>query len=65
VSSSGADLQATNRTIDLIREAARDAGDGRPAALLVPSRVDRRTAAGAEIEAALHDYGEPVEPGIA
>lgn len=30
----------------------------------MPSKVDRRTAAGAEIEAILHDYGEPVGPGI-
>ncbi len=28
----------------------------------MPSKVDRRTAAGAEIEAVLHDYGEPVGP---
>jgi chromosome partitioning protein len=30
----------------------------------VPSKVDRRTAAGAEIEAVLHDYGEPVGPVV-
>lgn len=64
VSPSGADLRATNRAVDLIREARAHRGDKRPAALLVPSKVDRRTAAGAEIEAALHEYGEPVGPGI-
>lgn len=65
VSPSGADLRATNRAVELIREARTARKDGRPAALLVPSKVDRRTAAGAEIEAVLHDYGEPVGPGIA
>lgn len=64
VSPSGADLRATNRAMDLIREARAARPDGLPKALLVPSKVDRRTAAGAEIEAVLHDYGEPVGPGI-
>lgn len=65
VSPSGADLRATNRAIELI-QGARDArGEGKPRALLVPSKVDRRTAAGAEIEAALHEYGEPVGPAVA
>ena len=64
VSPSGADLRATNRAIELIH-AARAARDGvKPRALLVPSKVDRRTAAGAEIEAVLHDYGEPVGPVV-
>lgn len=64
VSPSGADLRATNRALDLIRD-ARDARAGpKPRALLVPSKVDRRTAAGAEIEAVLHDYGEPVGPSV-
>lgn len=62
VSASGADLKATNRAVDLIRHARALRGDLRPLALMVPSRIDRRTAAGAEIEAALHDYGEPVGP---
>jgi len=31
---------------------------------MVPSKVDTRTAAGAEIAAVLHDYGEPVAPAI-
>ena len=64
VSPSGADIRATNRAIDLIRQAREARQNGKPHALLVPSKVDRRTAAGAEIEAVLHDYGEPVGPGI-
>lgn len=64
VSPSGADLRATNKAIELIEQARIARDDGRPRALLVPSKVDRRTAAGAEIEAVLHDYGEPVAPVI-
>jgi chromosome partitioning protein len=30
----------------------------------VPSRVDRRTSAGREVEAVLHDMGEPVAPAV-
>ncbi len=64
VSPSGADLRATYRAVALIHEARRARGDGRPRALLVPSKVDRRPAAGAEIAAALHDCGEPVGSSI-
>lgn len=64
VTPSGADLRATSRAVELIRE-ARDAREGgKPAALLVPSKVDMRTAAGAELAGVLHEYGEPVGPGI-
>ncbi len=64
VSPSGADLKATERALGLIADARRARGDGKPHALLIPSKVDRRTAAGAEIEAVLHDYGEPVGPVV-
>lgn len=64
VTASGADLKATNRAIDLIHAARASRGDGKPAVLMVPSKVDIRTAAGAEIQAVLHDYGEPVGPVI-
>ena len=62
VSPSGADLKATGAALNLIEDARTARGGKRPRALLIPSRVDRRTAAGAEIEAVLHDYGEPVGP---
>ena len=62
VSPSAADLRATNRAVEMLAEARNARGDGKPRALLVPSKVDRRTAAGAEIEAVLHGYGEPVGP---
>jgi chromosome partitioning protein len=61
---SGLDLRAAERTIALLRQAREIRGDGKPAGLIVPSRVDRRTAAGREVEAVLHDMGEPVAPAI-
>ena len=64
VSPSGADLRATNRAVELVANARAARDDGKPYALLIPSKVDRRTAAGAEIEAALYDYGEPVAPVV-
>lgn len=64
VSPSGADLKATNRALELIEQARKARDEGKPSALLIPSKVDRRTAAGAEIEAVLHDYGEPVGPVV-
>jgi chromosome partitioning protein len=64
VAPSGVDLRAAAKALELLREARAERGDGKPAALLVPSRVDRRTAAGKEIEAALHELQEPVGPAI-
>jgi chromosome partitioning protein len=61
---SGLDLRAAERTLTLLRQARKVRGGAKPAALLVPSRVDRRTAAGREVEAVLHDMGEPVAPAI-
>jgi chromosome partitioning protein len=58
VSPSALDLKATARTLALLRQARDVRKDGKPAALLVPSR------AGHEIEAVLHDMGEPVAPAI-
>jgi chromosome partitioning protein len=62
---SAIDLRATRSALGLLRQARQIRGDGMPAALLVPSRVDRRTAAGREIEGALSDMGEPVAPAVA
>lgn len=64
VAPSGLDLRAASKALDLLREARQARGQGQPRALLVPSRVDRRTGAGREIEAALHEMGEPVGPAI-
>lgn len=64
VGASGADLLATQRTLELVRAAREERGDGKPGCLLVPSRIDRRTAAGREIETALKPYGEAIGPAI-
>jgi chromosome partitioning protein len=61
---SGLDLRAAERTLALLRQARQVRHDTRPAGLLVPSRVDRRTGAGREVEAVLHDLGEPVAPAV-
>jgi len=63
VAPSGADLIATATAIDLVREARERRGTG-PGCLLVPSRVDGRTAAGREVEGALKQFGEPVGPTV-
>lgn len=64
VTASGVDLASTARALELVREARDVRGDGRPRCLLVPSRVDRRTAAGREIEGVLHELDEPVGPAV-
>ena len=64
VAASSLDMRAAMKAVAMLQEARGARGDGQPRALLVPSRVDRRTASGREIEAALHEIGEPVGPGI-
>lgn len=64
VTPSGADITATASALDLVGRARQARGGSKPHALLIPSKVDRRTAAGSEIEAVLHDLGEPVAPVV-
>ena len=64
VTPSGADLKATTRAVELVQRARTARKSKKPKAALIPSRVDRRTAAGAEIEAVLHDFGEAVGPAV-
>jgi len=67
VTASGVDLRRQvehEHVHQLVREAREVRGGGLPRCLLVPSRVDRRTASGREVEAVLHDFGEPVGPAI-
>lgn len=61
---SGLDLVATGETVGLIREIRDQRGNSLPAILLVPNRVDHRTASGKELSAALADLGEPVADEI-
>jgi chromosome partitioning protein len=64
VYSSGADLRATVQALDLVRAARADRKDGAPQCLMVPSRIDRRTSSGREIEGALKQFGEPIGPAV-
>lgn len=61
---STADIMATGKALALVRTARERRRDRGPKALLVPSRVDRRTASGKEIEAVLLEFGEPVAPMV-
>jgi chromosome partitioning protein len=64
VTPSGADLAATLKALDLIKQVREARDDGGPVCLLVPSKVDSRTALGREIGDVLVQYGEPVGPPI-
>lgn len=61
---SAADLMATTAALELVRRATEARKDGGPQYMLVPSRVDRRTAAGREIQRALKRLGGTVAPPI-
>jgi chromosome partitioning protein len=64
VTASGADLAATISGLDLIRQVRATRQDGGPLCLLIPSKIDRRTLSGREIESALKPFGEPIGPAI-
>lgn len=64
VTPSGADLVATDSALELVHDAQAARKDTGPLCLLVPSKVDRRTAAGREITAALKKFNEPVAPEV-
>lgn len=64
VTASGADLAATSAGLDLIRQVRATRKDGGPLCLLIPSKIDRRTLSGREIETALKQFGEPIGPII-
>ncbi len=58
------DGRATLKALVPLQQVRAARREGRPRCLLVPSRVDRRTTTGCEIEAALHELGEPVGPAV-
>ena len=60
----GLDLVATAETVGLVREIRTRRGSAAPRILLVPNRVDRRTASGQELQSALRDLGEVVAPPL-
>ena len=61
---SGLDMMAMGEVLAVVRQ-AREYRAGKPAALIVPNRVDRRTSEGREIVAELAKLGEPVGPALA
>lgn len=63
VTASGADFVSTGKALALLQE-ARSLRIGAPKALLVPSRVDRRTSFGKEVYEALQGFDERVSPAI-
>jgi chromosome partitioning protein len=64
VTASTADVAATAPALQLIGKARADTGAARPKCLLVPSKVDRSTATGRNIEIILGRFGEPLAPGL-
>jgi chromosome partitioning protein len=64
VTPSGIYLRATGQALALLRRTWAVGGQGRPACMLVPSRVDRRIALGRHIHAALDRFGLVVGPPI-
>jgi chromosome partitioning protein len=64
VTASGVDLAATEAIVALIRRAREVRRGGAPRCLIVPSRIDRRTDAGRQIDARLRVFGEPVGPAV-
>lgn len=64
VTASGIDLVATEAAVELVRQARALRRSGSPRCLIVPSKIDRRTDAGRQIDQKLQGFGEPVGPAI-
>lgn len=60
VTPSAADLVATATALDLLRKARAKRRDKGPRCLLVPSRVDRSTSTGKQIEGVMKQFGQPL-----
>lgn len=61
---SGLDMMAMGEVLAVVRQ-ARQHRHGKPAVMIVPNRVDRRTAEGRELVDELEKLGEPVGPALA
>jgi chromosome partitioning protein len=61
---SGLDMMAMSEVLAVVRQ-ARAHRAGKPTAMIVPNRVDRRTSEGREIVDELAKLGEPVGPALA
>jgi len=64
VTASGVDLLATRAAVELIQQARVLRRSGVPRCLIVPSKIDRRTDAGRQIDEQLRGFGETVGPSI-
>ncbi|HEY1239721.1 MAG TPA: ParA family protein [Bryobacteraceae bacterium] len=64
ITASGIDLVATEAAVELVRQARALRRSGSPRCLIVPSKIDRRTDAGRQIDQRLQGFGEPVGPAI-
>lgn len=64
VTASGVDVAATRAVVDLIRKARALRRNGVPKCLIVPSKIDRRTDAGRQIEEQVCTFGENVGPAV-
>ena len=64
VTPSGIDLAATGDALEVLQRVRAVRGPGKPACMLVPSRVDRRTVIGRGIHGALAQFGLTVGPPI-
>lgn len=64
VTASGVDLVATRAVVELIRQARVLRRSGVPKCLIVPSKIDRRTDAGRQIEEQARAFGETVGPVV-
>lgn len=64
VTPSGIDLCATGCALEVLRQARAVRGSRKPACMLVPSRVDRRTAVGRGIQMSLTQFGLTIGPPI-
>jgi chromosome partitioning protein len=64
VTASGLDLSVSEQQLNLVRDARIQRQETLPQILLVPSRIDRRTAIGRELEDELRELTEPVGPAI-
>lgn len=64
VTPSGIDLSATGYALDVLQRVRMVRGPAKPACMLVPSRVDRRTAIGRGIQTSLARFGLTIGPPI-
>jgi chromosome partitioning protein len=64
ITASGVDLVATEAVVRLIREARVVRRGGAPKCLIVPSKIDRRTDAGRQIDEQSRSFGENVAPAV-